>query len=502
MKQHGYYTTSSYIVNYYAEFNPVHVELFSLIHGLERPPSRSFVDMGCGMGLNTILTGIANPSIKCTGVDLMSSHIQWAKDLLVNRFSGTPPPNIQFHCASVEDLSLIEHQETYDLIAFHGFFSWVPKESLNAALNFVKTKLHQDGIVYTGLNVDGIYSHFEPWRKLALAFQREDGSVQRSPQQRIVELTEYLESLMSVASETRIPFSNTLEAFVQLLKNKDPEYLCHELLNEDWRNLSFVEWAQMFHQRSNLRFIGTAAPSKLYPQLSLLPAAQSFLARQSGGEAGTQLENILTGTTFRNDLWSMKKAHLDRSERLKRIGYFKVLLMCSSEDVSLNYKTGNLSINLDPKVYHPILQRLEQCSWTTIAELMQLNSSEPLLILQAILILYSRGHLALSPPQPPQAKARQQCHQFNYCEMERSLSGENIGFMVSPATGGGIQWSRANSTFLCLFMKGRTQAQTLSAAYFEHNPETTIEQTKEMTHRFLTKSLRLVRELDLCDLST
>ncbi|QDX81903.1 hypothetical protein B9N43_11950 [Denitratisoma sp. DHT3] len=77
--------------------------------------------------------------------------------------------------------------------------------------------------------------------------------------------------------------------------------------------------------------------------------------------------------------------------------------------------------------------------------------------IQAVLVLVGAGHLSLAQDDIVIGKARKQCDRLNAHLMHKARGGNDVSYLASPVTGGGIAVSRFEQLFLLALSQGRKQ---------------------------------------------
>src|SRR4051812_3526065 len=121
-KTHGYVTEVTYPFNYYRELNPnIHTLALAAggyqTRGLGQP--FTYIELGCGLALGTLVHAAANPQAQFYAVDLNPDHINIARDIA----KGAGLGNLTLLELAFEDLDSAGLPQ-FDTIAMHGVWSW------------------------------------------------------------------------------------------------------------------------------------------------------------------------------------------------------------------------------------------------------------------------------------------------------------------------------------------------------------------------------------------
>lgn len=163
--------------------------------------------------------------------------------------------------------------------------------------------------------------------------------------------------------------------------------------------------------------------------------------------------------TFRRDLFVRGAPRLGAADQAERLMAVRVTLLSGPEMVALKaaFPVGELDLRAD--IYQPILAVLAGGS-RTIGEL----ASHPSLaalgvarVLQAVTLLTALGNAAVSTGLDPVvdgATRRRRSERFNECVLDRSRLDDEMQWLVSPFTAGGVATSILERLFLLALQRG------------------------------------------------
>lgn len=148
---------------------------------------------------------------------------------------------------------------------------------------------------------------------------------------------------------------------------------------------------------------------------------------------------------------------LEQAEKLRQQN---VILISHRPDVSLKV-TGALGVaDMNETVYAPILDLLDDYKSMTIGHIEQVLKEKGITfaqITQAVLVLIGAGHLALVQDESVIYKAKKQTDKLNTHLCQKARGSNDISYLASPVTGGGIAVDRFQQMFLLSIAQGKKE---------------------------------------------
>jgi hypothetical protein len=138
----------------------------------------------------------------------------------------------------------------------------------------------------------------------------------------------------------------------------------------------------------------------------------------------------------------------------------RVILVSNREDVSLKV-TGSLGeANMSEAIYAPILDVLADHKARTLGQIEQALKGKSInfpQIMQAAIVLTGGGHLASAQDDAVTAKAKKQTDRLNAHLCQKARGSNDVSFLASPVTGGGVSVSRFQQMFMLAIAQGKKQ---------------------------------------------
>ena len=138
----------------------------------------------------------------------------------------------------------------------------------------------------------------------------------------------------------------------------------------------------------------------------------------------------------------------------------KVMLTNPRADVTLKVVGAIGEATLQEAVYNPILDALADHKPKTLGQLELLVKDQGVVfaqLMQAVMILTGAGHLAAVQDDTLIPKAKKYTDKLNTGLINKARSSNDITFLASPVTGGGVTVGRFQQLFLLAISQGKKQ---------------------------------------------
>lgn len=143
-----YYDKITYSSSVYEASLPENSYMAGLLYGVDGvlPNKARVLEIGCGVGANSISFALNHPDAKVTGVDLSSKQIELANELK-NRLGVKNAKFIKKDILEIDDKF-----GEFDYIIAHGVYSWVDDDVKEKIFKIFKECLSKNGIAYLSYN--------------------------------------------------------------------------------------------------------------------------------------------------------------------------------------------------------------------------------------------------------------------------------------------------------------------------------------------------------------
>lgn len=446
----GYVADINYTFGYYRELAPAMFPLLSLLQG-QRGPSGplNYCELGCGQGFSMNLLAAANPQMSFYATDFNPAQIAGAQALA----KSADLPNVHFYDQSFADFANeASLPDRFDIIALHGIYSWISAENRAYIVDFLNRKLKPGGLVYISYNCLPGWSAPAPLRRLMrMGADASAGTTARKVDAGLA----FLERAKSVNARYFQANPSAVER-ADKLGAQARNYLAHEYLNADWNLFYHADVAEEL-AAARLTFAGSAFPLDHIDAVSLTAEQLALVNEAPDSPTRETLRDFMVNQQFRRDLFARGSVPLLPGEA-NEAWLDSRFILSTVRALVPNTITGALGeANLQPEVYHPILDAFDGALIKKGAiSLRQLLADYPDVaalgwakVQQAVTVLVGASHLQ---PCPPGAKGdnarRQSTRRLNDAIISRARHSADLQYLASPVTGAGVAVDRFEQLFL------------------------------------------------------
>ena len=452
----GYESDIEYTAGYYREQEPDFLNLCLVAQGIQPIDIESeftYCELGCGLGLTSIIIAANYPKGKFYAVDFNPSHIARARSLA--KQAGIN--NIIFLEKSFadinEDSSLIPE---CDFIVLHGIFTWVSDENRQHIIDICSKKLRSGGLVYNSYNAKPGWSLGEPIQKMMIAAGK---MVNGGSLKRFNFAKDFVKEFSKLDSRFFAINPNLIEHRLKSLDSGDKNYLVHEYFNEGWRAFYFTEIAD-YLSLAKLEFVGDANLTSSY-NMSLLPEkARNFLLKMEDKIARELYKDVLFNTMFRKDIYLRGIINNLNINQQKELFYkIKWSLMKLSDEVKKGvFKFNSAAGKVDgrPDIYNKILASLEIDSMD-FWQLSKIVKSGPKELTQALLFLYQDQ--IISPIRSIESNLT--VMRLNDVLSKKNLNSQSANYIVLPKFKTSLPLGMVDCLFYQLYKEADGKLTTL-----------------------------------------
>ncbi|MEC8859646.1 MAG: class I SAM-dependent methyltransferase [Pseudomonadota bacterium] len=504
----GYVADIGYTFGYYAELNPLRVKMAFLNKGLVFPEVGTACELGFGQGLSAALHASASIT-SWYGTDFNPAQAGFAQELA--SVSGT---DAKLYDESFEDFADRDDLPEFDYIGLHGIWSWISDANRAVIVDFVRRKLKVGGVLYISYNTLPGWASFAPMRHLMTEHAEVIGSEGRGIVSRIDDALDFADKLIQTNPTFARANPNVAER-LKKLKDQNRHYLAHEYFNRDWHPMHFATMADWL-ETAKLTYACSANYLENLDSVNLSADQQKFLNEIPDSMFRESVRDFMTNQQFRKDYWVKGARKLTPLEQFEAIRAQKIVLTAYRPDVSLKINSALGEATMNEAVYNPILDLMADYKIRTLGQIEQDLAKHDInlnRIIEATIVLTSSGVVAPAQDDPVIQKARKHTDRINARIRSRSRAGNDILFLASPVTGGGIMVPRFNQVFLSAIASGRRQpSEWVDYAWITLNaqgqrlvkdgktldsPEDNIAELTEQAEQFAQKQLPMLRALQV-----
>jgi SAM-dependent methyltransferase len=302
----GYITDVVYPRHFHRETMPVWMTSVLTALGRRSPDLTrpyTWLELGCGSGLSTVVAAATNPLGRFIGIDINAEAIGQARALA----QSADILNANFHCLDFDQAFVAAEDQIprCDFLVVHGVYSWISPDSRAAVQEIVSHKLKSGGVLYVSyLSHPGSASFAAARRLMRMTAQNHPGSC-------IDKVRAGLSLLQRMAQAGAGYFQEhprTLQDD-RALDDANAAFLAHEYLNEHWDALHVADVMADF-AAVGCEYAGSAIPCENIEAASLpadmLPLLEEL--RRSGADAAAieTCKDLARYQTQRCDLYQRR----------------------------------------------------------------------------------------------------------------------------------------------------------------------------------------------------
>ena len=462
----GYVSEVDYTHGYYRELSPALLSLALLNKGVNAAHGRPlrYLELGFGQGLSLNIHAATCPG-EYWGTDFNPAQAANAKEIAEASGSGARIFDLSF-----AELAARDDLPEFDVIALHGIWSWISDENRAVVVDLARRKLAVGGVLYNSYNTTPGWSPAMPLRHLMTLHAELAGS---DAQGITAKIDGALAFTQRVVDSGALYFRANAAVAERLKKIKDQNknYLAHEYFNRDWHPMPFSQAAELLSP-AKLQFAASANLLDHIDEVSLTTEGKQLLGEISHPLLKESVRDYFVNQQFRKDIFVKGARVITPLERLERYSNQSFILVRSPADVPMKLAGPIGEVTLQEAVYKPLLEILAESNHAPksvkqiLVHPLWKQQSLPNLV-QSLMVLTGAGHIY--PTQEPEmVKAAQaRSKKLNTYLCKRARDSNEINFLASPVTGGGIQVNRFQQLFLVARHTGKKQPAEWAAFVWE-----------------------------------
>ena len=447
----GYVADIGYTFGYYLELDPQRVKLAFLNTGLVAPEFGTACELGFGQGLSVNLHAAASV---CSwhGTDFNPAQAGFAQELAA--VSGA---NAHLYDEAFDEFAKRDLPE-FDYIGLHGIWSWISVENRAVIVDFIRKKLKVGGVLYIRYNTLPGWGTFAPMRHLMTEHAEVIGADGVGIVSRIDGALDFTEKLL--ATNPLFARANPLvNEKIKQIKDQNRHYLAHEYFNRDWHPMHFATMAKWM-ESAKLTYACSANYLDAVEAVNLTPEQQAFLKDIHDPMFKQTVRDFMVNQQFRKDYWVKGARRLTPLEQAQALRDQRFVMTAHRPDVSLKVTGALGEATLTEKVYAPVLDLMADHKTRSLEQIEQAVKDADISfaqLIQTVLVLRGNGTLSSVQDEVATTKALRHTDKLNTHLMLKARGSNDVGYLASPVTGGGIPVNRFQQLFLLSIQQGKKQ---------------------------------------------
>lgn len=438
----GYTVDTNYTQNYFSHLNPHQLAPLFLRAGLAVPKFATACELGFGLGLSVNIHAAASQTKWC-GTDFNPNQVLIAQNLADK--AGMADKVL----LSDEGFAEFCHREDlpdFDFIALHGIWSWISDENRMHIVDFVRRKLKVGGVLYISYNTQPGWSANAPLRHLMSQIDKHQSFSNQDRDHATTQVIEQAKQVLSLSP--RLTSSNpTLNSFVEGLLDKDVRYVAHEYLNEHWQPMYYSEMENYLNQ-VKLSFACSADYIDGFYEAVYSSEQREILNGILNPSFRQTLSDYFKKTQFRRDFWVKGQRRLTLDEQIAAWDEYTVMLITPVHKIERSVQGLAAKINLIDELINPLLDALPLYQPVSVKKLRTQLPLEADQLHDILVLLLGKDDLVLVQDSAIAKASRTHTDKLNQYLMHHAKTSNEINFLASPVTGGGVYASRVTQLFL------------------------------------------------------
>lgn len=441
-----------YTHGFYRGLTPAIMALVALSRSRKFGPSLSklnYCELGCGQGFSVNLLAAANPGIEFHANDFNPAHIAGARGFAEE--AGLKNAHFYEHSFAEFGAEPALPADGFDIIVLHGIYSWISAEARQQVMEFINRKLKPGGFVYISYNTLPGWAAALPLRRILVDQAARVGGPIAT---RVDEALKFADALLGTDAgyfRQNPQLKSRLKGMMSMSRN----YLAHEYFNRDWTPFYFVDVAAELSS-AKLAHVGSLDLLDHIDELSFADEQRALLEREPDPLQREGLRDFLLNEQFRMDMFVKGSlSHTFRSAAGVWLNT-RFALSVQKDAVSMIVKGRRGNTELSREIYDPILAAFANGPLTVRQLLSQpgVGAITWEQVTRALTILVGTHTLQPCLPEEGEDHRLAACQAFNRAVCRRAEDSDNLGFLASPVTGGGIEFNRFEQLFLLAISEG------------------------------------------------
>lgn len=448
----GYISDIDYTYGYFAEINPMQITIPFLMAGIAPPKITNACELGFGQGVSLNIHSAATSSVKWYGTDFSPSQTLFARTLATQ--SGKID-DMLIADQSFNEFCGRDDLPEFDYIGLHGIWSWISEENQKIITDFISRKLKVGGVLYVSYNTLPGWSGISPLRHLLAQFSQKS-SPAASRQSNVVQSIEQAQNVLNL-SYLLTKQTPDLIPRTQNLFSKNATYLVHEYLNNNWQPLYFTQIEEAF-EKAKLSFACSTHYLDDYAACLFDEEQQNYLDNIHDLSLKQTIKDYFLNKQFRRDYWVKGARKLTINEKISLWKELSVMLIIDPDKINTEINHYRVT-TIKQELLSPLLEKLKDKQIHQVGKLMaQLeNEIDPMLLFELLALLISKKDVVLVQDEKVIKESLPHCQKLNHYILQFARNNNDISFVASPVSGGGVNLGRIDQLFTLAYIEGIKQ---------------------------------------------
>lgn len=455
----GYVDDVGYTFGVCPELNPLHTRLAFLHAGLTPPAIRTACELGFGQGVSLALHAGAS-EVRWWGTDLLPVHVDSARALCAA--SGA---DARLFASTFAEFHARDDLPAFDFIGLHGVLSWVSAQTRSEIAAFIRDRLAPGGVVYASCNTLPGWADLAPLRELATQHAARLAPEDASTVDRIEAALEFMGQFLDANPMYATTNPRVAERFERMCR-ADRRYLAHEFFNRDWHPLHFSEVASLFAE-AGLEHACAAHLRDQIDGLLLTREQQALIGAIPDPHFRETARDFATNRQFRRDYWVRTPRRLDDDTRRSLWRETRIVLTSRPDDIPAKIVGERGEVRLAEPAHRAVIDALvshRPCTVAALADSPDCREIPFASLTDAVFDLAAFSHVMTAQDDATIARCAARASALNAKLLDRARTSDDIAFLASPVTGGGVAVDGIDQLLIGAIGTGATRPE----AWAEH----------------------------------
>lgn len=446
----GYMSDIAYTFGYYSELNPLRAKLAFANAGVAFPDVRFACELGYGQGISVNVHAAASQA-EWWGTDFNPSQVVFAQEMAAA--SGSRARLLD---QSFAEFGARTDLPEFDYIGIHGIWSWISDANRKVLVDFILKRLKVGGVLYISYNAMPGWAAFAPMRDLLNEHAETMAAPGRGILNRVDAALDFAAKLLQTNPVYARANPQTAER-IQTIKGQNRHYVSHEYFNREWLPMSFSKMAEWLGA-AKVSYVCAAHPLDDIDPINLTPDQQGFLREIPDPMFRQTVRDFMMNLQFRRDYWVKGARLLTPVEKIEALRPQSIILSAEREDVTMKTRGALGEATMNESIYAPVLEVLADHKPKTLAQIEKAVAGKNInfaQMVEAVMVLIGSGHAQPVQDKSAAAASKPQVDRLNAYLMDKSRGSNDLNYLASPITAGGVNVPRLSQLFLLAEKQGK-----------------------------------------------
>ncbi|MFK5194441.1 methyltransferase regulatory domain-containing protein [Glaesserella parasuis] len=254
-------------------------------------------------------------------------------------------------------------------------------------------------------------------------------------------------------SNSLLSLSPYLLEQVEQIKEQNSNYVIHEFTNQNWYPMYFSEIESCLKQ-AKLSYACSVSYLDDFDEVLFDEEQQKLLSSIQDPSLFQTAKDFILNKQFRRDYWVKGKSQLTNQQGEKEWKKLNILLVSSTTKISTTIKNYRQT-EFKEELLKPIIEKLSDYKIHSLESLCEALKGDmpPNALFRIIALLVARKEVVITQSAETIEAATNSCQKFNRAILDNPFAFNNVNYLASPVSGGGIYYSNIELLFLSAYVQ-------------------------------------------------